>query len=214
MKQKTKQNPKPRKMKKFRSQILTHWLIETYEPCKVADIGGGKGLVSYLLNKAGWQSSVIDPTQQSLPEKYTDLNKKKHKILPEEIVPYIPKPFSIEMAQDFDLMIGLHAHGCNMWIIDAALKYNKDFLILPCCVIDEPIIKERDINWRESLKEYAIKKGLPVKEIQFNFMGKNIALYTDRYLRKRGELNEIDRKNFLISPIKYELCLLSEKDGD
>jgi hypothetical protein len=214
MKQKTRQNPKPRKMKKFRSQILTHWLIETYEPCRVADIGGGKGLVSYLLNKADWKSTVIDPTQQALPEKFTDLNKKKHKVSTEESVPYIAKPFTKDLAKDFDLLVGLHAHGCNMWIIDAAIEYNLDFLILPCCVIDEPIVKMRDVNWRESLKEYAIKKGLPLKEIQFNFMGKNIALYTDRNLRQKAGLSDIDKKNFIISPIRYELCVLTEKDGD
>jgi hypothetical protein len=214
MKQKTKHNPKPRKMKKFRSQILAHWLINTYEPCKVADIGGGKGLLSYVLNKAGFQSTVIDPVQQKLPEKFTDLNKNKN-IIPEiESVPYIAKPYTKEMAKDYDLLVGLHAHGSMMSIIDAAVEFDKDILILPCCVIDEPIEKLPDINWRESLKEYAKKKGLYVKEIQFNFMGKNIALYTDRFLKTKGSLSDKDKKEYIIFPMRFELCLLNEKDGE
>jgi hypothetical protein len=199
-------------MKKFRSQILTHWLINTYEPCRVADIGGGKGLVSYLLNKAGWQSTVIDPVTQSLPEKYTDLNKKRIKILPEETVPHIEAPFTKDLAKGFDFLLGLHAHGSNMWIVDAAVEFDLDFLIIPCCVIDEPIVKLPDINWRESLKEYAKSKGIYLKEIQFNFMGKNIALYSDRKMKKKGELSEKDKREYLINPIKYEFCSIIENE--
>ncbi len=197
-------------MKKFRSQIIAHWLSNTYAPCKVADIGGGKGLLSYLLNMSEFNSTVIDPLFQTLPVKYTDLNKKKIIIPSDHSVNRITKEFSIDDAKDFDLLIGLHAHGCNMWIIDAAVKYNIDFLILPCCVIDEPIVKQPDINWRESLKEYAKERGLEVKEIQFNFMGKNIGLYTDRNLKRIGELSENDFKNFIISPIRYESCLVGD----
>ncbi len=210
MKKKTIRQRKVRKMKKFRSQIISHWLVNTYAPCKVADIGGGKGLLSYLLNQSGYQSTVIDPLFQTLPDKYTDLNKKKILISSDMSVNRLTKEFSIDDVKDFDLLVGLHAHGCNMWILEAAVKYDIDFLILPCCVIDEPIVKQPDINWRESLKEYGLKLGLEVKEIQFNFKGKNIGLYTDRKLKKIGELNESDTKNFLIKPIRYEACLVGE----
>jgi len=205
MKGKTKQNRRPRKMKKFRSQILAYWLTEMYEPCKAADIGGGKGLVTYLLNKAGWQSTVIDPEYQELPTKYRELDKTRVKIEEEEKVPHINKPFTPEMAENFDLLIGLHAHGVMRYIIEASAKYNKDFIILPCCVIDEPIVKQRDINWRESLFDYANELGLPVKKVQFNFMGKNIALYTNRNLKKK-ELQAEDLHRYLIDPIRDELC--------
>jgi len=208
MKGKTKQQRKPRKMKKFRSQILSEWLIQTYEPCKVADIGGGKGLVSYLLNKAGWQSTVIDPEHQELPLKYTDLNKKKNKIDPNESVPHITKPFLPDMAKDYDLLIGLHAHGVMMYILDSAYKFQKDFMIFPCCVIDEPILKKRDVNWRESLYEKAINMGVPAKKIQFNFMGKNIAIFTDQYLQKKvvDDAKQKEIKKLLIDPIRDEFC--------
>src|SRR5690606_1739565 len=134
-----------------------------------------KGLVTYILNKAGWESTVIDPEYQDLPPKFRQLDKKRIKIATEEKVPHITKPFTPEMAEGFDLLIGMHAHGVMRYIIEASAKYGIDFVILPCRVIDEPIIKQRDINWRESLYNYAKELGLPVKKIQFNFMGKNIA---------------------------------------
>ena len=76
---------------------------------------------------------------------------------------------------------------------------------MPCCVIDEPIIKMPDINWRESLSDYANEKGLPVKKIQFNFLGKNIALYTDRNLVKRNDIDSKIIGKYLIEPIRDEM---------
>lgn len=214
MKQKDKSNHKrPRKAKKFRSLIVANWLIKNYKPCKVADIGGGKGLLSYILNKNGWESEVIDPTYQTLPKKYTDLEKKKHKIDENEKVPFVTQGFQKNMAEKYDLLVGLHTHGSNINIIEVAKEMNKDFLILPCCVIDEPIEKQPNINWRESLKKMALEMELPLKEVQFNFMGKNIALYTDRFMKKDEKMSDEEKKKFLIYPIRYEDCDL-ENDED
>jgi hypothetical protein len=175
----SKIHKRPRKAKKFRSQIVAKWLIENYPPCKAADIGGGKGLLSYLLNKADWDTTVVDPIDQALPNKYKDLDtNKKVMIPPEETVKRITRPFKEEMGADFDLLIGLHAHGSNMAIIDAAKKYKKDFFIIPCCVIDEPIEKKPGINWRDSLMQYAESLGLTAQVAKLGFMGKDIAIYT------------------------------------
>lgn len=194
---------RPRKMKKFRSQLVAYWLTSTFERAKVADIGGGKGLVSYLLNKEGWDSTVFDPVKQALPTKYTDLFKKRHKISPDATVKYIDKGWEIEDAAGYDLLLGLHAHGVMMNIINAAVKYDIDFLIFPCCVIDEPIIKQPDVNWRESLYDYAESLGLKPKKVQLNFMGKNIGVYTDRHLTRKTVVPE-EMKKLIIDPIIYE----------
>src|SRR6202022_2949143 len=48
----TREQPK---MGKFRFQLLSAWIPEHFQPCRVADIGGGKGLLAYLLQKEGWK---------------------------------------------------------------------------------------------------------------------------------------------------------------
>lgn len=174
---------KPRRPKKFRSQIVAQWLIDTFEPCKVADVGGGKGLLCYLLQQNGWDATVIDPEYQDLPAKYTSLDKKRIKIPVSSSVPHITEPFTEEMTTDFDLLIGLHVHGSCMKIIKSCAEQKKDFILLPCCVIDEPIEKLPNIDWRESLETYAQSLGHDVKTVKFGFMGKDIALYTDKYVK-------------------------------
>jgi len=61
------------KMKKFRFQLLHQWIVSRIQPCRVADVGGGKGLLAYLLQESGWAATVIDPVAQALPAKYKDL---------------------------------------------------------------------------------------------------------------------------------------------
>jgi hypothetical protein len=177
-----------RKMKKFRFQLLHRWLTERFEPCRVADIAGGKGLLAYLLQNSGWNAVVIDPTYQPLIHKYKDISTgKRVKISPEESVPHISKPFLQEMGKRFDLLVGMHAHGCNAAIIDAAADYGCGFVLFPCCVIDEPFYPPIGVQWLESLTDYALRKGLTASPFRLNFKGQNIGIYEVGNCRlKRG----------------------------
>jgi len=167
------------RMKKFRFQLLHRWLIHNFEACRVADIGGGKGLLGYLLMESGWQSTVIDPVSQDLPSKYKDIDLgRRVKIDPESNVPNIPAEFEIRHAENFDLLIAMHAHGCNAKIIDAAAQYGCGFVIFPCCVIDEPFYPPLGVHWLESLADYAMLQGLVVTPFRLNFKGQNIGLYS------------------------------------
>lgn len=128
-----------RKMKQFRFQLLHRWLTAHFSPCRVADIAGGKGLLAYLLQQSGWQAVVIDPVSQALPPKYKDIGSgSRVRLSPDATVPRINAGFAGPMAQHYDLLVGMHAHGCNVAVIDAAAAYGSGFVLLPCCVIDEP----------------------------------------------------------------------------
>jgi hypothetical protein len=62
------------RMKRFRFQLLHQWICDNVPaPCRVADVGGGKGLLAYLLNQSGYHATTIDPVPQALPAKYKDL---------------------------------------------------------------------------------------------------------------------------------------------
>ncbi len=168
-----------RKMKKFRFQLLHRWLTEHFAPCRVADIAGGKGLLAHLLQQSGWQATVIDPTYQLLPDKYKDIaTGQRVRLGAAEPVHHIAKPFVPDMAQEFDLLVGMHAHGCNIAIIDAAATVGCGFVLFPCCVIDEPLIPPIGVHWLESLADYAVQKGQAVAPFRLNFKGQNIGLYS------------------------------------
>ena len=167
------------RLKKFRFQLFHQWLVTHFEPCRVADIGGGKSLLSYLLQEDGWKATVIDPVYQALPHKYKNISSNKQvKIASTARVPHITSEFQPEMAQNFDLLIGLHAHGVNIKIINAATEYGKDFVLVPCCIIDEPVYPRLGVSWVECLTDYAIRRGCKVQPFQLKFSGQNIGIYT------------------------------------
>jgi hypothetical protein len=165
-------------MKKFRFQLLQGWMVEHLEPCRVADVGGGKGLLAYLLRQSGWEATVIDPVQQALPTKYKELTTNRQvRIAETEQVPRVDRPFESEMAREFDLLVAVHAHGCNIQLIDAAAEFNRRLILLPCCVIDEPIVPPPGKHWLQCVVDYAVGRGLQVEPFRLNFKGQNIGMY-------------------------------------
>ncbi|MCU0485739.1 MAG: hypothetical protein MUC85_06460 [Anaerolineales bacterium] len=167
------------RMKKFRFQLLHRWLMQNYSPCRVADIGGGKGFLAYLLQLGGWEAVVIDPVYQTLPEKYKDLSlNQRIKIPPQASVPHISQGFETHLAKDFDLLVGMHAHACNVKIIDAAKEHGAGFVLLPCCIIDEPLTPLPGVHWLECLAEYAIQQGFSIRPFRLNFRGQNIGFHS------------------------------------
>ncbi|MDP6040031.1 MAG: hypothetical protein QGG64_15875 [Candidatus Latescibacteria bacterium] len=173
--QKRKSGKALTKPKKFRFQLLHDWLTDHYDPCRLADIGGGKGLLSYMLQQNSWNATVVDPYDQSLPTKYKDINSgSRVRISKEETVPRLARSFEPAIAQNFDLLLGLHAHGCNLSIIDAAKSHYCDFVLMPCCVIDEPSVPPPNIHWLPWLANYATQKGFEIEFFKLNFKGQNI----------------------------------------
>lgn len=169
--------PERRRPKQFRLQLLHRWLVENHAPCRVADVGGGKGLLAYLLDESGWQATVIDPHNQPLPSKVTNLLRERRAIPADARVDRIARPFDVSMAEDFDLLVGMHAHGSNMAIMDAAKTWGRDFVLFPCCVIDEPIEVRPNVDWLESLVAYGEGIGHHLRRVELGFRGQNIGLY-------------------------------------
>jgi hypothetical protein len=166
------------RMKKFRFQLLHQWLTDHVAPCRVADVGGGKGLLAYLLRRSGWDATVIDPVPQTLPSKYKDLTADRQiRIAATERVPQCVQAFAPEMAGEFDLLIAMHAHGCNIQLIDAAAHHDRRAILLPCCIIDEPLTPPPGVHWLECVVAHAVSRGFRVEPFRLNFKGQNIGLY-------------------------------------
>ncbi|MEM7333664.1 MAG: hypothetical protein AAF490_16370 [Chloroflexota bacterium] len=167
-----------KKMKKFRFQLLHRWMVERFAPCKVADIGGGKGLLSWLLQQDGYQTTVIDPTYQTLPFKYKDIQQNKQiKLKPSDKVRFIAKSYTKELGEHFDLLVGMHAHGCNVAIMETAVATGCGFILFPCCVIDEPVCPNNGYEWIEAVADYANYLNLETHPFKLNFKGQNIGLF-------------------------------------
>jgi hypothetical protein len=166
------------KMKKFRFELLAAWLAETFPPCRVADIGGGKGMLSYLLEQRGFCCTVIDPVRQPLPVKYRDpATGRQQKIPAGAAIRRIDRPYAVNLGADFDLLVALHAHGVNQWILDSVQEHGNSSVLMPCCVIGEPMAPPPGQNWFSWLADYGRGIGLDVRYMHLNFSGQNVGIY-------------------------------------
>ena len=166
------------KMKKFRFELLAGWIAASFPACRVADVGGGKGLLSYLLDRQGFECTVIDPVPQPLPAKYRDpVTGRQVKVPAGARVRHIAEPYAAELAADFDLLVALHAHGVNHRILDSAKARGQSCVLLPCCVIGEPAAPPPGQNWFGWLAGYGRGLGLAVEYFHLNFSGQNVGFY-------------------------------------
>ena len=164
------------KPKKFRFQLLSDFVAVTFDASKrILDVGGGKGLLTYLLRQQGYAATVIEPEFQALPEKYKNLDTgKRVKIALDDSVPRIAESFEVEHAEGFDLLIGLHAHGSNLKMLEAAARYQIPCVLMPCCVVAEPTTPKRGESWFKWLVYKAEETGLGVEYFCLNFKGQNV----------------------------------------
>lgn len=166
------------RMKKFRFQLLHAWLVAHFEPCRMADVGGGKGLLAYLLQGSGWSATVIDPSPQTLPARYKDIQANRPiRLPPTATISRLNHAFTAAMAQEFDVLVALHAHGCNIQLLEAAARFGRHAVLLPCCIIQEPILPLPGVHWLQAVVDYALGLGLAVEPFRLNFKGQNIGLW-------------------------------------
>lgn len=163
------------KPKKFRFELLAAWIAGNFPPCSVADIGGGKGLLSYLLDLRGFESTVIDPEFQPLPAKYREPGTTRQVKVPGDAsVRHLTTPYAPALGAGFDLLVALHAHGVNQQILDSVRAHGNSCVVLPCCVIGEPAAPPPGQDWFSWLVGYGRGLGLAVDYFYLNFSGQNV----------------------------------------
>jgi hypothetical protein len=163
------------KMRKFRFQLLADWIAASYPPCTVADVGGGKGLLTWLLNQHGFQAEVVDPAARPLPSRYRDLaSGRRVRLGPELAVPRRAVPFDPELGARYDLLVALHAHGSNLRLLDTVARAGNSCVVLPCCVVDEASAPPPGRNWFMWLVDHARGLGLDPVFLALNFRGQHV----------------------------------------
>ena len=162
------------KMKKFRFQLLAGWIAGHFPPCTVADVGGGKGLLTHHLGRAGFQAEVVDPVDQPLPPRYRDLTTRRRVRLDEATVARRRVPFGPALGRRYDLLVALHAHGCNLAVLDSVAEAGNSCVVLPCCVVDEPAAPGPGQNWFMWLVDHARGLGLQPEFFALNFRGQHV----------------------------------------
>lgn len=147
-----------------RFEILAHFIGSYFggKVKRVADVAGGQGMLARILaKKYNFEVGVVDPRGFTL----VGVNSRVEE-------------YKAEMADFYDLIIGLHPDEATKDVVYSALK--RPVLIIPCCNFwDQTKKLGRDALLAEIEKFYD-ENGIKYERIIFDFEGpKNIGLMSE-----------------------------------
>eukprot|EP00934_Nitzschia_sp_Nitz4_P006747 Nitzschia sp. Nitz4//scaffold61_size107673//8561//9703//NITZ4_004221-RA/size107673-processed-gene-0.49-mRNA-1//1//CDS//3329555668//6737//frame0 len=181
--------------KALRANIFASWLIATYgeEYLKqgVLDIAGGKGKLSIELSLQGKvQSTIVDPLVRKHGSKLEPRDAKRIRKAEAPHPGLVAKPFNqttfVEecetILQEASVCVGLHPDECTEDIVDVALRFNKPFAIVPCCVFSgffplRTLADGKPVRTYEELLEYLLAKDERLRQQVLPFEGRNVVIY-------------------------------------
>ncbi|POM59510.1 hypothetical protein PHPALM_31751 [Phytophthora palmivora] len=192
--------------KQQRAQVFVEWLVETFGAKFLAsgkgviDVAGGRGSVSFeLWNKRRLPCTLIEPRPMKLSKQQHKYLKKQKKecgradpTLTESLVPQVTALFNmgsflenaenVQLVQQASLLLGMHPDEATDSIFDVAIKFNKPFAVVPCCVFgqkfpDRRLADGNKVLSYENLVEYLTAKHPGIEKAFLPFDGKNLVLF-------------------------------------
>ena len=146
-----------------RFEVVADFIATRYGAtiCWIADVAGGKGILTRLLaKKKNFECELIDPRS-------TVLKNINHR----------PEQFEPEMADYYDLLVGLHPDGALRQLGEAALI--RPAVIIPCCNFwDEQ--RRGQYELLTAIEEFYQQHSVRFERIELEFKGpKNIAIVSE-----------------------------------
>lgn len=126
----------------------------------IADVAGGQGMLSRLLNKLGYEAEVVDPRGWTM----VGVNSRQDEFLS-------------EMADYYDLIVGLHPDQAIRPVVESAKV--RPVLVIPCCNFWDRTKKLGRDAMLEEIEIYFKNNNIKFQKVTFNFEGpQNIGFIT------------------------------------
>ena len=126
----------------------------------IADVAGGMGVLTRLLSKKNFACELIDPRRTVLKG-----------------ITHRPEKFRVEMADYYDLLVGLHPDGALRELGEAALI--RPAVMIPCCNFwDDQRRGQRELL--EAIEDFYRQHAVQFERVVLDFKGpKNIAIVSE-----------------------------------
>jgi len=145
-----------------RFEVLANFVYEHYGKSVkyIADVAGGQGMLSRLLNKKyNYISEVIDPRIYSVKGV-------EHRI----------SEYDSEMATYYDLIIGLHPDEATRPVVESA--FYRPIIVVPCCNYWDKTRKLGSKAIAEDIALFFEKNGIDYRMETLPMKYPNIVVYT------------------------------------
>ena len=148
-----------------RFEVVADFIAERYGNTihAIADVAGGKGILTRLLTKKkNFACELIDPRRTVLKG-----------------IDHRPEQFDPNMADYYDLLVGLHPDGALRELGEAALV--RPTVIIPCCNFwDEQ--RRGQYELLTAIEDHYRQHSIQFERIELDFKGpKNIAIVSQPF---------------------------------
>ena len=146
----------------FGVYIMRHATTTT----RIADIAGGKGILQANLRQHGFlRVETFD--KRSKHKRGGGMNY-KHRL------------FTPQLAQGFQLLVGMHPDEATDVIIVSAIKNHIPFIVCPCCIKPTLTVyrgKRYYEGWVNHLENVATSGGYSITRTHLKMQGNNIVIH-------------------------------------
>lgn len=150
----------------IRFEVLAAYIFETFGRGIniIADVAGGKGMLSRILaKKYNYDSVVVDPRGFPLLG-----------------VANLAQEYMTKDASQYDLVVGLHPDEATRQVAESALVTNT--ILIPCCNFWDQTQKLGRNAMLKEISHFYIANKVNFKQVEFDFEGpKNIGLVTFKH---------------------------------
>lgn len=120
--------------------LLKHIGREALGKGPVLDVGGGRGGLAFELQIIhGIETVLVEPRvyESRLTRRQRKILRKRgagEECIPRHVAAAVGAGFDEALVQGCSMLVGLHADQATEWVVDEAIRLNKPFCVLPCCV--------------------------------------------------------------------------------
>lgn len=134
---------------------------------RIADVGAGKGALSFALRTAGYSVVPFEPA----PRRGGQVRR-----LSMRVADFVP-----DDARGFDLLVGMHPDAATDAMLEGAIRHKVPAVVAPCCVRPSawPYVGPREhLAWRAHLVRESERRGLHVTQTSLPMGGANFVMVT------------------------------------
>ncbi|OQR81464.1 hypothetical protein THRCLA_11707 [Thraustotheca clavata] len=184
-------DPHEKGMKAQRARIFCDWLVTTYETEALAsgsgviDVAGGKGDIPFeLYNKRGIPTTLVEPRPLNPRKVHRKFFAKNNTKPCHQIQACLDDDLLAEYEAFFNgssLFVGMHPDEATEPIVDYALRVNKPFAVVPCCVMSRKfpnrLYNGEVVGTYDTFIAYLKAKDPRIQSAFLPFAGKNQVLF-------------------------------------
>jgi hypothetical protein len=192
---------------KKRNRVFAEFIRHTFSNHeRVADVAGGNGELGFLLqNELNREVTIVDPCVRPFPKWIRDyLQEAEPDTVAHEIRRLKVNVDEVQFGK-FDLIVAMHPDEATELAIRAAISFNIDFAVVPCCPF--PLAGKKQFG-REWIR-YLANLAPDIRTTRLGFSGPSTCLWRKNVTNEVVVIDERERIRLAVASLPKVVRVLA-----